>query len=278
MDNKKIVVLGIGKSGTTALFHAIRESVPEEYVKIFEPNHLFQIKEQCTNSSGMVSKILVSSNSIFIMALPLLSQYIGNYFSHTVLIVRDPRDIFVSGFLYTGGYGITWKKEIEEILKVYQLLCQKEKAPSSLSMLKMMQSLPVYKSTYQIELHLSCMIGLSMLHNVHVMKYEDFVENKLDGLSNYLGITINGNVQVPEYHQRVTRTRSFGSWRHWFTEEDCEYLKIVSKPFMEHFGYNYEDWQLSPDPVISPEHCSQYFLRIVNERRRIADLEEVMFP
>ena len=99
-------------------------------------------------------------------------------------------------------------------------------------------------------------------------KYEDFASGNYESLSRHLGITIKGKARIPRGVERVARTMSFGNWRHWFTEQDVLDHKTLLVPWLEKYGYDAEDWSLAADPRISPAHCSEYFMRLVEEQRQ----------
>ena len=54
------------------------------------------------------------------------------------------------------------------------------------------------------------------------------------------------------------RKKAYGDWRHWYTEEDVALFKQAYLPYMAAVGYDCDDWELSPEPVIEPEFSSLY--------------------
>jgi hypothetical protein len=64
----------------------------------------------------------------------------------------------------------------------------------------------------------------------------------------------------------VVRKKASGDWRHWFTEEDVELLKPAYLPYMEAMGYDCNDWDLNPEPVIEPQYSSMYMKRLLKRK------------
>jgi len=63
------------------------------------------------------------------------------------------------------------------------------------------------------------------------------------------------------------RTKSYGDWRNWFTEEDVRIFEPLFAPYMELVGYEATDWALAPEPVVDPATASRYMRRIAAEGR-----------
>jgi hypothetical protein len=95
-------------------------------------------------------------------------------------------------------------------------------------------------------------------------------------LEKYLGFQVAGKAEVPEHFQRVVRTKGYGDWRNWFTEEDVDKYRKMISPWLEKYGYDANDWQLNPAPVIDASHCSEYFMRLVREQRENTGRNDVV--
>jgi hypothetical protein len=104
----------------------------------------------------------------------------------------------------------------------------------------------------------------------YLYKYEDFVTGKYFPLEQYLGMSLTGAAEVPDVLKRVRRTKSYGDWRNWFTEEDVQVFKPLLSPWLGRYGYDADNWTLNQDPVIEREHCSEYFMCLVDEYRKNA--------
>ena len=73
---------------------------------------------------------------------------------------------------------------------------------------------------------------------------------------------IDNDVEVPSKVERVVRTKSYGHWRDWFTEEDVEIYKPLFKDYIEMMGYDMNDWKLNKNPSLSPDLGSEYMQKI----------------
>ena len=71
-------------------------------------------------------------------------------------------------------------------------------------------------------------------------------------------VQADANVPSASGKAKVIRKKGTGDWRQWFTEEDMELFKPAYLPYMELIGYDCDDWQSDPNPVIEPEFSSVY--------------------
>lgn len=111
-------------------------------------------------------------------------------------------------------------------------------------------------------------IKFTQEQNCFIFRYEDFVNDDVSELEKYLGFKLWGKSKVDNKLNRVVRTKNSGSWRNWFTQEDITYFKPLLSEYMTYFNYDNTDWKLNKNPVISPEHCSKYFRRVINEKAK----------
>jgi hypothetical protein len=61
-------------------------------------------------------------------------------------------------------------------------------------------------------------------HRPYTIRYEDFVDGRVAGLSQYLGMPVSIASRVDDEHRRVVRTKTHGEWRAWLTPEDLEFI------------------------------------------------------
>jgi hypothetical protein len=104
----------------------------------------------------------------------------------------------------------------------------------------------------------------------YLFKYEDMVAGKFDKLNAYLGFEVTSGAEVPSGtgKAKVIRKKATGDWRHWFTPEDVELLKPAYLPYMEVIGYDLDDWNLDPSPVIEPQYSSDYMQGLVKKAKK----------
>ncbi len=278
----KIVIFGLGKSGTSALFYKIRNSLPPGTISLFEPDR-FGPREEFRARLGALRRGRFAPD-IVAKVLPLGRRPVRlrdfDRFRRQVLIVRDPRDRLVSVLLYQ-CYHASFAHRDSAAAGFLEWIRRKEADPQSVSILKLLsifeglegsaEGLQGWLESYRDR----CVDGALRFHaerpHLPVFFYEDLVDGRFAALERSLAVTLAGNATVPEALRRVVRTKAYGAWRDWFTREDAEALRPLLAPFMERY-YPGSDWDLNPRPRIEPEHASLYARRLMDERRALSGL------
>lgn len=189
------------------------------------------------------------------------------HYDRKIWMARDPRDAAVSRMLYRWHRGYSGrKKQYEAHL---DLVLQKEKNPRSIPFIEICrytghEDWPrTVEQVVEEEQHRYD----QMLRFVNILDkdwffftFEDMVDNKVTALNEYLGFEIQNDAEVPSKSgkAKVIRKKASGDWRHWFTDEDIALFKPAFTPYMEFNGYDCEDWNLDPNPVIESEYSSVY--------------------
>lgn len=255
----RCLILGQGKSGTSALFYSIVNRMPGA-ISIFEPVPMS--REQLEPTDLVVKKLIEYLDD---EEIKMLEQ-----FDKRIYIMRDPRDAIVSRLLY-----IVWDRKFvydDTKLGIFiDAIRQKERDPASISVVKLyelMDSLDQVRVLNAVQRLNRKTVDFLNKHGdrFYSFKYEDFVQGNLGDIRDYLGLDIDNEIEVAEIHQRVKRKKSAGDWKNWFTEEDVLYFKREFADIMGIDNYN-DDWELNSVPVIEPEFSSEYVKRIANERR-----------
>jgi hypothetical protein len=104
------------------------------------------------------------------------------------------------------------------------------------------------------------------LPEVFILKYEDFVDGRLEELSRYLNLPLALNVEVASDVKRVVRTKSYGYWKDWYTSDDINFFRSAFAPLLRSFSYD-DDWEPNASPTIDRATGSDYMTRIVTELR-----------
>lgn len=94
---------------------------------------------------------------------------------------------------------------------------------------------------------------------------EDFVDEKLAVVEDYLQLKLSGSSDVGADFNRVVRTKSYGDWLNWFLPEEIGRFRNLFLRYMNMFGYA-DEWKLSIAPYIPSENASGYVKKIVMER------------
>jgi hypothetical protein len=270
----RFLVLGQGKSGTSAVSRAIELSAGPEHRAFFEPRGLESVTAE--GSSDVVVKMLIehwSSSDVAHL----------DWFDRCVFLARDPRDVVVSRLLYQ-VFAMEFIYNPQKLRLFLASLRTKERAPGEHSVraffdlvAKLEGSGDALKRSAKIHRKAA---GLwhtaSVRDSMHLLKYEDFVEGRVRALSDYLGLEINQDVNVHGKWKRVERTRSNGDWKHWFTPADDEFAREAFADYLGTFGY--DDWEKPSEQIIDPEYSSEYVRRIVQEahRRRFSALRKTV--
>jgi len=263
----KILVIGMAKSGTSALTYKIAGAFTENEL-VFEPgganglNDFNLHREICSNAK----KNLIVKNICY-PGTPNIIQEIASLYSKVVWIVRDPRDRMISAFLYQ--WNGSHNPNPEQFERGLKLIKQKETNPESIAFYQLLRSLynfnPFGFIISQSKLQQAHLSDIRLNNsNTFVFKYEDMIDNNFEKLEEYLGFKVKFSAGVPDELSRVVRTKAYGNWRNWFTNEDTIFFRALYFESLYKLGYDPNDWKLNNPQIISPEEGSEYMKRIFN--------------
>jgi hypothetical protein len=261
----KIFILGVGKSGTTALVYKVAGGLPNcqafsggrpgKYIGNYE-NAVYKhtYEERKGKSFERYAEHLETE-----------------HYDRKIWMARDPRDSAVSRMLYRWHRGFRGRKQQYEAH--LELVLKKERDPRSVAFYQICRHtghngwprsveevIEEERNRYQN----MCEFVKKLGGDWFLFKYEDMVARNFDLLNSYLGFEIEADAEVPlsTGKAKVVRKKAAGDWRHWFTEEDIALFKPAYLPYMELIGYDCNDWSLSPDPVIEPQYSSEYMRKL----------------
>jgi hypothetical protein len=261
----KILILGTGKTGTTAMVYKVAGGLPN--------CHAF--------SGGRPGKYIGDyENAVYKhtyeerkgKSFDLFRDHLkAEHYDRKIWMARDPRDAAVSRMLYRWHKGLAGKKE--QYQAHLDLVLKKEKDPRSIPFSEICRytghdGWP--RTTEQVVAEEQHRYD-QMLKFVKILEndwffftFENMVDNNEKDLNDYLGFEIQSDAEVPSSSgkAKVIRKKASGDWRHWFTEEDIALFKPAFTPYMEFIGYDVDDWALNPRPVIEPEYSSIYMQRL----------------
>ena len=269
----KILVLGLAKSGTTALAYKLQEALGGAQLH-FEPGKTTGA-EDVRLHEGIVadSQSAVTKNLVF----PTTETHwddifaIADRYDRAIWIVRDPRDIIISNFFYHWFQGHRATREKYTLALTRTRRKQHEPAGTpfidliSGTMTENREQLAAWQNSWY-----SILLGAAgdIKQHMHILRYEDFVDARFGQLNDYLGLELRGETTVPSEHQRVVRTRAHGNWRRWFTEVDVEFFRPILSDFLECFGYDPDDWELTPVDHLPASEGSEYMEKLYNKTSR----------
>ena len=262
----KVLIAGLAKTGTTGLLYLIANSIGNKPRLLFEPQ--FCPSNLSLDSGDVIAKVLIGAD---------LDAASFTHFDKKITIIRDPRDRMISLLLFK-QFHANYLTDTVKISIVRELLERKESAPAKISIRKILEDIGRISGEEDAavrfkENNVSKPLArfdkfASIISDSLLFKYEDFVVGKFSPLEKYLCLTISsGVVDLPDNFKRVKRTLSYDNWRNWFTAEDVEEYKPLLSPWLENYGYDPDDWTLNEVPNIEREHCSGYFMRLVEEAR-----------
>jgi hypothetical protein len=256
----RIVVVGLAKSGTTALLYAIRAAMPADTEVLFEPRDPVELR-----APNVAAKVLLDPDR------PLGGDFYRQ-FERVVLIVRDPRDILVSKALYRVFGAKALHQDPERLDEYLELLRAKEADPRAVSLTQINATFlrlagPSLHTDEGLTRLLSALVAFhEAFPGAVVFRYEDLVEGRFAELAQALSLPLDAmRAEVPAELGRVVRSRRAGNWRSWFCPIDVEHYRPLVAGFMERYGYA-DEWALDAAPAIAAEECSGYALRLLAER------------
>jgi hypothetical protein len=275
----KILILGTGKSGTTALLYKVAGGLPN--CQAFSGG---QPGKHLGKYENAVYKHTYEERKG--KSFDLYQEHLQiEHYDRKIWMARDPRDAAVSRMLYRWHKGHRGNKE--QYQAHLDLVFKKEQDPRSIPFhvicryaahngwpITTTEVVEEERVRYQNMSDFVKTLG----EDWYLLTYENMVGKNFDSLNNYLGFQVDEDAEVPKStgKAKVVRKKAVGDWRHWFTEEDVDLFKPAYLPYMELIGYDCDDWALSEHPVIEPEYSSMYIQRLaqmktINTIRRIKD-------
>jgi hypothetical protein len=263
------MILGTGKSGTTALVYKLAGGLPncEAFSGGRPGKYLGEYENAVYKHTYEQSK-----GKDFELFRDHLEK---EHYDRKIWMARDPRDVAVSRMLYrwqrgTKGHKDQYEAHLERVL-------QKEKDPRSIPFYEICRYVGYDEWPISTEDVVEaertrygpmCDFVKGLGDDWFLFTYEDMVHGRYDAVNKHLGFEVQEDAEVPVStgKAKVVRKKSTGDWRHWFTEEDVALFKPVYTPYMELMGYDLNDWSISSNPVIEPEYSSMYMQRLVQRK------------
>ena len=253
----RILIIGEGKSGTTALLRSVSAAL-DDPVESFEPVSI--------EASDLEPDVLVVKKLLLNWKRPeaeLLPR-----FDKRIWIVRDPRDRLISHLLYD-AYNQAPSLNAKKRARWVDAVRAKAENPSGVPFLEVTRAwwdisgvdlLSHYVRAVDRARRFARRPGAEFF----VVKYEDYVEQNFTALEEYLGLTLATGV-VRKNETRVARSGSHSEWRRWMTPEDLRVFQPLSNDWLRTHGYDHKDWQLEPvdqfDPTTTYEYVQSLFER-----------------
>ena len=257
----KVVILGTGKTGTTVMVYKVSGGLPNCHA--FSGGHPGKHVGEYENAVYKHTYEERKGKSFEVFQ----EHFNKEHYDRKIWMARDPRDAAVSRMLYRWHRGNEGRKEQFE--SHLELVLKKEKDPSSVPFYEICRYTGHAESPRSVEAVIEeesrryqqmVKFVQDLGSDWFLFRFEDMVAKKFDALNGYLGFEVDADANVPSASgkAKVIRKKSTGDWRQWFTEEDREFFKQAFLPYMELIGYDCDDWQPDPNPVIEPKFSSVY--------------------
>ncbi len=261
----KILILGTGKSGTTALVYKVAGGLPN--------CHAFsggQPGKHLGNYENAVYKHTYEERKG--KSFDLYQEHLQKeHYDRKIWLARDPRDAAVSRMLYRWHKGHRGNKE--QYQAHLELVLKKEQNPRSVPFYVICRytahnGWPITTEAVVEEERIRYQNMSAFVKTLgedwYLFTYESMVDKNFDSLNNYLGFQVEEDAEVPKStgKAKVVRKKAMGDWRHWFTEEDVDLFKPAYLTYMKVIGYDCDDWTLSENPFIESEYSSMYMKRL----------------
>jgi hypothetical protein len=255
-----ILILGAAKSGTTALFYAIRNALISTHGLqidgLFEPR-----------SSEVVEYYLKTDDDVYLVKALLgpVSRWkkdIKPWFSKKIIIYRDPRDNIVSRlvFMLTNFVSPSEKDKISQLVSIFE---NKERNPESISILNMVEAISeiVGRKNISESLRSNALLPAAMAKDesakYFMMPYTDLIESRFGDLGAYLDLEIDPSFEVGSKHSFVARTKGAGDWKNWFLDDDIKFFVTSVADDYRLLGFEHDE-VANETKFISPTTCSEY--------------------
>jgi len=261
----KIMILGLGKSGTTALLYKMAAGLPD--------CHAFSGGKPGKHAGDYANAVYKHTYEARKgKGFELYREHLeNNDYDRKVWIARDPRDVAVSRMLYRWHRGRMGHKQ--QFQAHLDLVLKKEQDPASVTFTEICRYTgfddwprSLQDVVEEERLRYEEMTGFtgSLGDDWFLFSFEDMVQQNYEALNAHLGFEVQKDTEVPEStgKAKVIRKKASGDWRHWFTEQDIELLKPVYTPYMQLMGYDCDDWTPSDRPCIEPAYSSEYMQRL----------------
>jgi hypothetical protein len=264
-----VLVLGLSKSGTTAVYETVRagqraggwaartlfEPMRAEYI-----DNLFRLAP----AVPVVAKLTMDA----LAWLPLDPVA----FDRRIMTVRDPRDLTVSMLIFRPLVSkVVRSLRAADFDRFLAALERKEADPESISVRELFElqtelGMGDGPETFMTQ-NLQRQHALLGRHRFHVLRYESYVEGRLDDLSAYLGYPVAvADTRTSTVFGHVARSMSAGAYRQWFREDDLAYFNTLFAPYLDALGYS-RDAPLAEHPVVDPAESSAYVRARLRERQ-----------
>lgn len=258
LQNLKILVIGLAKSGTSILMYRIAGGLNNP-IEFFEPRSMLGQNDVEFHQRTYEAPRDVITKIIFHPEQNARLEDIFPSYDKVIWIIRDPRDQLISSYFYQ--WYNRHQPNKKAFWKALEKTKQKELHPSTIPFHTLSHSLGNPKKFPRIY-EPTIRIVEDWKNVVFKLRYEDFIIGNVEKLESYLGTTLDMGASVKSHASRVSRSNSTDNWRRWFTPEDVTFYKPLLSPYLKSLGYDSEDWDLTPCERLLAKEGSEYMLAL----------------
>ncbi len=220
-------------------------------VELFEPRLLEA--DDLDPDSLVVKKLLLNWRQKEVAFLPM--------FDKRLLITRDPRDRLISHLLYD-AYNQAPRLSVGQRDRWLEALQTKVEMPRILSVSDLMNlwwriTRVDLLSNYVRALDRGITFQNRNAEHFHVVRYEAYVDGNFDALNAYLGLDLAPGV-VRGSEARVSRSKTSGAWRDWFTQSDVALFRPMTHRWLTKTGGDEKDWAINTPDALEPGTSVEY--------------------
>ena len=233
----RVLILGEGKSGTTALLRSVATAIGDPS-EMFEPELLRE--EDLEPDPLVVKKLLLNWRP--------REAKLSEHFDKRIFITRDPRDRLISHLLYD-AYNAAPSLDSSQRSQWLDALAAKSADPSGIGFAELMHRWWQITERDLFSQHVRAIDRTRRFlrresKGFHLLKYEDYVDGNFAAVNAYLGFELSAGVVASE-ESRVARSGSHGDWRLWFTPGDLSVFQPMTSIGLDMQGYDANDWDLT---------------------------------
>lgn len=258
----RILIVGLPKSGTTILTYRVAAAYKKAKV-FFEPGKQHSLnKPEIHEDIFLHPRNTAITKSLFIPIEQVNIPAIEKFYSKKIWIYRDPRDWIISRYMYK------WKHLNDmKVNHFCNKLRNKENNPSDVNFHPLMTPNFINSSVYNYNKLIEVLGELS--DDWCIIKYEDFVDGRIEKLNSYLGIQIDPTVEVDKKFSRVARSKSYNNWKVWFNENDVDFFTPKFNRILKQLNYTPIDWDIDNPVQIDSNLGSDYVMRLHESKMKM---------
>ena len=276
MSRERYVIVGLAKTGTTAIAMTLRNTLRIEGFHM-EPQDLATLG--ATRNDRVIIKLLFDH---WVNRADQLREFLcgtnGDVAPTTILVVRDPRDEAISRLYYFAyNYFSTRPTTEDDRASWLEIFRQKEATPQSIGLIDMQNQLIarfglgflINRQIYEAYLQLIDDVIGTGKNTAHLLRYEDFVARTIK--DQQLQTLLAGSREVGATFRRVYRAGSSGQWRTFLTDDDLAALNNLCEPLLRRFDYPFEREAATAEAganTLSRRTGSDYVDNLITEARR----------